>query len=166
MLLNLKRLRKSILGSGILWGSVVAFVFAFRVSPASATPKDLLPEFRVPAGGVLRESVDFWIRVYGKLTSHEGMIHDAKYPTLIYGEYDFSKIRERRPHFVKREKERLKKILLQLHRDGGVGRDPESKRVADLFKGIDDPSKFLNAAHYKRIRFQLGQKDQFLDGYH
>jgi membrane-bound lytic murein transglycosylase D len=138
-----------------------------------AAPKDLLPEFRVPAGGVLRESVDFWIRVYGKLTSREGLIHDSKYPTLIYGEYDFSKRKEPRGRVVNREKTRIRKILLKLHA-AGIGTDfskaagltdPEEKRIAELFKGIDDPARFLNAAHYKRIRFQLGQKDHFLDGY-
>ncbi len=145
----------------------LSFAMMITLLPsAAAAPRDLMPEFRPPAGGVLRESVDFWIKVYGKLTSHEGMIHDAKYPTLVYGEYDFSRIRERRQLFVKLEKERIKRILLQLHQNGGVGKDAESRRIADLFKGIDDPSKFLNAAHYKRMRFQLGQKDQFLDGYH
>lgn len=153
------RLRKNRLGLGIL------FLMGVSAVSASAAPKDLLPEFRVPGGGVLRENVDFWIRIYGKLSTHEGVIHDAKYPTVVYGEYDFSKIGERRQRFVKREKERIKKILLRLHRDGGAGNDPESKRIAELFRGIDDPSKFLNAAHYKRLRFQLGQKDQFLDGY-
>jgi len=138
----------------------------FGVSaPVRAAPRDLMPEFRVPAGGVLRESVEFWIKVYGKLNSKQGMIHDAKYPSVVYGEYDFTKIRERRQTFVKREKDRLKKLLLRLHQEGGVGWDKESRRIADLFKAIDDPSKFLNAAHYKRVRFQLGQMDQFIDGY-
>jgi membrane-bound lytic murein transglycosylase D len=155
-----ERLRKN-----IILASVLGVLLAFAPSPARAAPKDLLPEFRVPTGGVLRESVDFWIKVYGKLSSHEGMIHDAKFPTLVYGEYDFSKISGSRQHFVKIEKERITKILLQLHHDGGVGTDPESRRIAALFKGIDDPSKFLNAAHYKRLRFQLGQKDHFLEGY-
>jgi len=149
------------IGSFLLAVSVAVAPVAAR-----AAPRDLRPEFSIPAGGVLREEVDFWIKVYGKLSTHEGMIHDAKYPTVVYGEYDFSKIKMRRHRFVKREKERLKKVLLELHRNGGVGTDAESKRIAELFRGIDDPSKFLNAAHYKRIRFQLGQKDQFLDGYH
>src|SRR5690606_22709448 len=34
----------------------------------------------------------------------------------------------------------------------------------ELFRKIGDPNKFLNAAHYKRLRFQLGLKDRFLDG--
>lgn len=140
--------------------------------PAYSAPRDLLPEFRVPAGGVLRESVDFWIRIYGKLSTKEGVIHDSKYPTLVYGEYDFRKYAKKRQQVVKLEKERIKKVLLRLHA-AGVGmdsskikdlKDPEEKRIAELFKNIDGPSKFLDAAHYKRVRFQLGQKDQFLEG--
>lgn len=139
---------------------------------ARSAPRDLRPEFRVPGGGVLRESVDFWIRIYGKLSSHEGLIHDAKVPTLVYGEYDFSKFKEPRMRVVKREKDRIKKILLKLHA-AGVGmdsskiagiHDPEEKRIAELFRKIDDPSKFLDASHYKRVRFQLGQKEHFLEG--
>jgi len=147
--------------------SLFALLITLSISalPAFASPRDLLPEFRPPPGGVLREEVDFWIKVYGRLTSREGMIHDAKYSTVVYGEYDFTKIKEKRQRFVKREKDRLKKVLLQLHRDGGVGKDDESRRIAELFKNIDDPSKFLNAAHFKRMRFQLGQRDQFIDGY-
>jgi membrane-bound lytic murein transglycosylase D len=144
----------------------LAMILAIVPAPVRAAPRDLLPEFSLPHAGILRESVDFWIKVYGKLNSHQGMIHDAKYPTLIYGEYDFTKIKTRRQTYVKLEKDRIKRILLQLHRDGGIGKDSESRRIADLFKAIDDPSKFLNAAHYKRMRFQLGQKDQFLDGFH
>lgn len=143
------------------------------VSVASeAAPRDLLPEFRVPAGGVLRESVDFWIRIYGELGRHEGLIHDSKYPTVIYKQYDFKQYKKSRFSVVKEEKDRFRKILLRLH-EGGIGsnpgripdlKDPEEKRIATLFNAIDDPGKFLNAAHYKRMRFQLGQKDQFLDG--
>jgi membrane-bound lytic murein transglycosylase D len=142
------------------------------VSAAGAAPKELSPEFRIPAGGVLRESVDFWISIYGRLTSKEGVIHDSKFPTVVYQEYDFRKFDEARPKVVKREKDRIRKILLRLHA-AGVGtnvdkiqelRDPEEKRVAELFRMIDDPNKFLNAAHYKRLRFQLGQKDRFLEG--
>lgn len=139
---------------------------------AVAAPKELSPEFRIPSGGVLRESVDFWVRIYGELTSKEGLIHDAKYPTVVYQKYDFRKHRQSRHRVVRREKERLKKILLHLH-EAGVGvdstkiaslKDPEEKRIAELFRKIDDPNKFLNAAHYKRLRFQLGQKDRFLEG--
>ncbi len=144
-------------------------------SPRSsvAAPKDLLPEFRVPAGGVLRESVDFWIKIYGQYTSREGVIHDTKYPSVVYGAYDFRKSKESRYRVVKREKERIKKILVRLHEIGAGSdpaviaklSDPEERRIAELFRGIDDPSKFLGAAHYRRVRFQLGQKDRFLEGY-
>lgn len=147
-------------------------ILGLASAPAYSAPRDLLPEFRVPAGGVLRESVDFWIRIYGKLSTKEGVIHDSKYPSLIYGEYDFRKYTQKRQQVVKQEKDRIKKILLRLHA-AGVGmdpskikelKDPEEKRIAELFKNIDGPSKFLDAAHYKRVRFQLGQKDQFLEG--
>ncbi len=152
---------------------LLALTLGISSPPLLAAPRDLLPEFRVPSGGVLRESVDFWIKIYGSLSTKEGLIHDSKFPTLIYGQYDFKKYKEPRGRVVRREKDRIRKILLRLH-EVGVGsdptkvaslNDPEEKRIAELFRQIDDPGKFLNASHYKRIRFQLGQKDQFLDGY-
>lgn len=152
---------------------LTAILLGFTPGVSEGAPRDLLPEFRVPAGGVLRESVDFWIRIYGQLGTREGLIHDSKYPTVIYQQYNFRDYKEPRSRVVKREKARIRKILLRLHA-GGFGSnpekistlsDPEEKRIAALFSNIDDPGKFLNAAHYKRIRFQLGQKDQFLDGY-
>ena len=30
---------------------------------------------------------------------------------------------------------------------------------------VAEPNKYLNAAHYRRLRSQLGQKDRFLEGY-
>jgi membrane-bound lytic murein transglycosylase D len=151
----------------------ILFIAALSLAPgAFAAPKELSPEFRVPPGGVLRESVDFWIQIYGRLTSKEGVIHDSKYPSVVYREYDFKTYDEPRARVVKREKEHFRKILKRLH-EAGVGtdvdkiaslRDPEEKRIAELFRMIDDPNKFLNAAHYKRLRFQLGQKDRFLEG--
>ncbi len=158
-----------------IFGSVKLLVVGAAVTlagPTHAAPKDLLPEFRVPPGGVLRESVDFWIQIYGRYTSGEGVIHDSKYINVVYKSYDFRNSKESRYSLIKREKNRIKKILLRLH-DAGVGSDPtkiekfsdpEERRIAELYRGIDDPSKFLSAAHYKRLRFQLGQKDRFLAG--
>jgi membrane-bound lytic murein transglycosylase D len=152
---------------------ILIFTVNLSIQSVYASPKELLPEFRIPASGILRESVDFWIQIYGRYTSSEGVIHDSKYPSVVYGEYNFSKLKGRRSTILKREKARFRKILKKLHHDG-MGEngaeienisDPEERRIAELFKGIHDPSKFLNAAHFKRIRFQLGQKDRFIEGY-
>ena len=71
---------------------VLALGIALRATPAS--PRDLLPEFKVPAGGVLRESVDFWLKIYGHYSIHQGVIHDSKYPRIIYQEYDFARTKD------------------------------------------------------------------------
>ena len=51
--------------------------------------------------------------------------------------------------------------------DRAAVKDPEARRIAELFLGsLTTQTCHLNAAHYKRLRFQLGQKEQFIDGFH
>ena len=116
--------------------------------------------------------MDFWIRIYTQYTTSQGLIHDAKYVDLVYEVLDFSNSSgNSKNHRIRERKNAYKKILLSLHhKEGKTGiLDPdkltgEEKRVYLLFIPINEPDKFLNAAHRKRIRFQLGQKDRFLSG--
>jgi membrane-bound lytic murein transglycosylase D len=59
-----------------------------------------------------------------------------------------------------------KNTLLSIHKkvEKNLPLNDAEKRVAELFKNINEPRKYFNAAHNKRIRFQLGQKDRFLQG--
>ena len=41
----------------------------------------------------------------------------------------------------------------------------DETKVMHMFADVDEPNKYLNAAHRKRLRFQLGQRDRFLEGY-
>lgn len=120
---------------------------------------------------MLRERVDFWISIYSKVSTSQGLLHDARYPRVIYEEMDFKRPVRARGPAVRKAKERYREILLKLHHSG-VEHDPtrverlgsEEKRVYELFKTITEPNKFLAASHYKRLRFQLGQSDRFKDG--
>ncbi len=114
-----------------------------------------------------QKNKDFWVRIYSHYDSHQGLIHDAKYIDHIYEVVDL-----RKPGSggsVRDRKKRWKTILLSLHQKQRTAEPltSEEKKVFDLFQDIDEPNKFLNAAHRKRLRFQLGQKDRFLEGlYH
>lgn len=37
----------------------------------------------------LRKQVDFWIGIYTQYSTSEGLVHDAKYPDVIYEKLDF-----------------------------------------------------------------------------
>ena len=147
----------------------IACGFSVNRAAASAVPT-LLSSLSPDA--TLRRNVDFWIRIYTQYTTSQGLIHDAKYVDITYEVLDFSNAAEgTKNHRIRERKNAYKKILLSLHhKEGKTGiidldkLSDEEKRVYLLFAPISEPDKFLNAAHRKRIRFQLGQKDRFLSG--
>jgi hypothetical protein len=55
-------------------------------SPLQAIGAD--PQVKLP--DQLRSRVDFWIKVYTKYSSAEGLIHDAEYPEIIYETIDMN----------------------------------------------------------------------------
>lgn len=125
----------------------------------------------------LKNRMEFWVKVYTQYSTSEGLIHDAKYPEIILEKLDFTADQNdfSTPAIAKekRAKRRIndikdfyKKLLLSIHKkqnDLDAMTDAE-KRVYELYKGISEPNKFYNAAHNKRIRLQLGQKDRFMQG--
>lgn len=133
-------------------------------------------EIKLP-DGPLRKRVDFWIKIYTQYSTAEGLIHDAKYPEVVYekvdlrvDEEDYSvshKTRRKQGQKrIERIKEFYKKTLLSIHKktEKKETLSDAEKRVFELFKDINEPKKFYNAAHFKRIRMQLGQKDRFIQG--
>jgi membrane-bound lytic murein transglycosylase D len=130
--------------------------------------------FKVPAG--MEERVQFWKDIYTKYTSDQGVLHDSLYVGIVYDTLDFSDItsntewtnRERERARRKRVKERKKEIETILHRlqtlKDGSGLEGESRRIWDMFQKVDEPRKFLEASRRGRLRFQLGQRTQFIAG--
>lgn len=141
------------LAIGILSGSSAT---AATPSPPSSGQADAF----VPWGG-LRVQVDFWISIYSKYSTREGVVHDSKYIDKIYEVLDD-------PKKAKAAKRKWREVLLSVHRKLSKGKDADlsedEKRVVELFKDVGEPDKFLDAAHRKRLRFQLGQKDRFVEG--
>jgi membrane-bound lytic murein transglycosylase D len=130
---------------------------------------DVTPKSTFEVPDRLRKNVDFWISIYTQYGSNQGLIHDAKYIDLTYEVLNL-KDGKAGEHQIKTEKRRWKDVLMSLHHKT---RSPEAmahmdltddeKKVFVLFNNVNEPNKFLNAAHRKRLRFQLGQKDHFLD---
>jgi membrane-bound lytic murein transglycosylase D len=134
------------------------------MSPGTAALAAAFPS--TPADNArLRKNVDFWISIYSQYDTTQGVIHDAKYIDHVY------EVIKVTPGAVKAAKERWLKVLLSLHvknkaiqRGESVSMTPDERRIYDKFADIDEPDKFLAAAHRKRLRFQLGQKDRFIEG--
>ena len=159
-----------------LW---VALGAALVINGAQASPReteekdhilDVTPKLTFQVDDRLKKNVDFWISIYTKYGTDQGLIHDAKYVEIVYQVIDLQPGRagERQ---IKATKRHWHDLLLTLHNKSKnhpesmpENLNDEEKRVFQMFSGVNEPSKFLNAAHRKRLRFQLGQKDRFLEG--
>lgn len=116
----------------------------------------------------LRRNVDFWIKIYSQYGSSQGVVHDARYVDKIY------EVVDARGSSANAAKRKWRSTLLSLHKkwlrnpDRGMPGDlTEDEAYAyRLFEDINEPDKFLKATLRKRLRFQLGQKDAFIDGIH
>ena len=121
----------------------------------------------------LSKNVAFWIEIYTRYTTKQGLVHDAKYIDKIYEVLELDTGEPNR-RVTQRSKKKWREVLLSLHHLSRKGKldspaelsalSADQRKVYDLFKDVQEPQKFLNAAHRKRLRFQLGQKDQFLSG--
>jgi membrane-bound lytic murein transglycosylase D len=154
--------------------SFTVLSFAAVTNWAHASPReveendhilDITPKLNFQVDDRLQKNKDFWISIYTKYGTDQGLIHDAKYVDIVYQVLDLlpGRAGERQ---IKSTKKHWHDLLLTLHhkQNSPESMTDEEKRVYQMFAGINEPSKFLDAAHRKRLRFQLGQKDRFLEG--
>lgn len=133
--------------------------------------------FAIPPG--LEERVRFWIDIYAKYSTDQGVLHDSENVPIVYEAVDFTDIRRNknlsdrekrkaRERRVKEAKTRIRDQLLRLQKV----KDPtqlsgEDLRIWKLFEPVSEKDKFVKASKKGRLRFQLGQKDRFIQGiYH
>lgn len=132
--------------------------------------------FAVPKG--LEANVAFWMDIYTKYTTDQGVIHDAENIDLIYEVLDFTPIMMRtdinifrkdwlKTKKVKESKERIVKMLKKLKDTTDPDQlNAEERRIWDYFEKVDGKNKkrFTEAYGKDRIRFQLGQRDRVIQG--
>ncbi len=116
--------------------------------------------------GSLKKHVEFWIDIYSKYHTSQSVIHDARYIDHIYEVINS-------PVSAKEAKKKWRRVLLSLHekqiQTQKQDLDPatlttEERKVYTLFQDVHEPGKFLNAAHRKRLRSQIGQREAHLEG--
>jgi membrane-bound lytic murein transglycosylase D len=126
--------------------------------PAGADPAQF------PRPPQLEPDVQFWQRVYSKVTTQGGLLHDERYLDIVYEELSFPaglSPRER-ADAVDAARTKYERILQKLGGGPHEGLNAEEKRVLALF-----PPNVSNAALREaadRVRFQLGQADRFREG--
>lgn len=127
--------------------------------------------FAIPKG--MEEQVKFWIDIYTKYNTQQGVLHDSEYVEIVYEMLDFAAIDDS-PLLNSVQREAAKEKLVNMARDKAIERlnrfakaadeDPnwsaEDKRIFAAFKKVNEPNKFINATSSKRIRFQGGLSDR------
>jgi len=114
----------------------------------------------------MRKRIDFWKKIYSAHENDIGIIHDGKYLDKIYEVVNLSVSGRSKSQVLAERKKHWKQVLIRMHEKGGEA-DPEEADellVARLFQCEEDPSKFLNASHRKRLRSQTGHRSAFLNG--
>jgi membrane-bound lytic murein transglycosylase D len=130
--------------------------------------------FKVPEG--FQDRVNFWISIYSKYTTNQGVLHDSVHPSIVYESVDFaplskdlslSSVRRRhaRERLIKDRKHAIEERLRRLQTlKSPEGLKDEDLRYWKMFEVDSSPTKFIDASKKGRLRFQLGQKDRFVLG--
>ena len=139
-------------------------------SPAGASSDlhTLDPEvFPVPVQ--LETNVAFWTDIFTRYTSYQVVLHDERFPEIVYTVVDLSgpelsdlsasQLQRRRDHDVNKAQRELTAIL-QGFAAGKKPADDRETRLAKLLDAIPDgPAKYREAAAH--LRSQPGLKDHF-----
>ena len=172
------RLRGSAWAGGLLLGLLLAPFPRAQAEPAmrtfEAAPRwEASPGFERPAG--LAAEIGFWVRIYSQVTTHGGLVHDARHLAVVYEQLDFperssngerlrlvDRARQRHAAALRSLAGRLRALPPGTAPDPG-SLPPEELLVLEAWPAGTAASAFEAAA--ERIRFQLGQRDRFLEGY-
>jgi len=120
------------------------------------------PQFPLPPE--LRPDVEFWLSIFTRYTTSEGVLHDSRNLAVVYEQVPIpegASSRERQ-RIAERRRQHYKQILQALGGGKRANLSAEEQRVLDLWPK-DVTSKELSDAA-SRIRFQLGLADRFREG--
>jgi membrane-bound lytic murein transglycosylase D len=113
--------------------------------------------------------VGFWVQIYSKVNSWEYLIHDTKYPQLVYSLFD---ARNKPKGALNSEKARVSQLIAtmakkeKLIRAGQLDRKklrPEEEKILHVFETHDLVAEMSKASDQKRIRGQAGLRDSLED---
>ena len=117
-----------------------------------------------PRPAQLEPDVQFWQRVYTKVTTQGGVLHDDRYLDVIYEELSFPvglSPRER-SNIVDGVRQKYERMLRRLAAGPREGLSDEERRVLALYPANVSDGALSEAADH--VRFQLGQADRFREG--
>jgi len=117
-----------------------------------------------PQPAELQPDVDFWVSIFTRYSTDEGVLHDNRNLGVVYERLDMSAklSRRERNRRVDARRKQLQAVLRSLASGKRSNLGAEEARVLALWPA-DVTDSTLNAA-VKRIRFQHGLSDRFKEG--
>lgn len=140
--------------------TLLSLIFCFFLEVKGST--QFFVDSLLPIPENLHANVAFWIKIYTEVTLEQGLLHDSHYPFIEYQRLFIGKYTgiELEKHLrLPREKiaEAIRTIRTKDKADWGGW----EYKIAAMFRKL--PAEAFDSAEY-RIRFQLGQKERFIDG--
>lgn len=117
-----------------------------------------------PRPAALEPDVLFWERIYSKVTTHGGLLHDDRHLDIVYEELNFPAglSSKERSALVDTVRAHYERILRRLGTGAREGLSDDEARVLALFPMNVSDATLTEAADH--VRFQLGQADRFREG--
>ncbi len=112
----------------------------------------------------LKPDVDFWVSVFTRYSTDEGLLHDNRNLAVVYARLDMPArlSRRERQRRVENRRKKIRAVLQSLASGKRNKLSDEEARVLALWpEGVSNSTL---AAATKRIRFQQGLSDRFREG--
>ena len=136
---------------------LLALLAVLAALPATA-------EETFPFPGELQPDVDFWVSIFTRYNTDEGVLHDNRSLAIVYERLDMPANlgRRERNRRVKKRRDALAAVLRTLAQGKRDNLSTEEARVLGLWPA--DVSNSTLEAAAARIRFQHGLSDRFREG--
>ena len=133
-------------------------LLAIAVVSVSAYAKDPFDKPRI-----LEPDIEFWRQVFADIDSNQAFLHDSRYLDVVYETINIPEnaTSTRRRRIADLARERYRKTLTKLAKTR-EGLDGEEKRILALWPQDITDAELREAA--KRLRFQQGLADRFVEG--
>lgn len=128
----------------------------FSVSALSST--------NFPRPAELQKDVNFWVRIYSRVDTNSGLLHDPWDLSVVYGTVSLPSHASNveRQRIVNQAKARYQSALRQLATGKRTGLTADEQTALNAWPKGTSSQRFRQAA--EEIRFQLGQSDRFKAG--
>jgi len=103
---------------------------------------------------IIKDNVEFWMKIYTEIPTTQGVFHDRDYPQIIYRQVYASEAR--------RARDRIESMLHRITSEPESAWTEEELAIAQKLRSTGDSTILSDAV--ERMRFQLGQQDHFREG--